>query len=153
MVLPSGLTEEISPDEDLVRFLFSDKHYNKVSIKAAAFVPHHDGTTSISRHGKEPLNRLWQIGTLASAGRTLYGAAFFRAECVGESCEDLHVEANEPPDFHAHIIGWDMDLEPSEPTRKARQIQQALLLASKCGAPFIKAENDIEESPVEVFVA
>ncbi len=37
---------------------------------------------SVSRHGPEPADRLWEIGLAAAGDRRLYGAAIFKARVV-----------------------------------------------------------------------
>lgn len=124
--LPSGLPEAIGAEEDLARFLFSDRHYNTTMVKPAAFLPNPtDRESSISRHGKTPLAALWALGQLAARDRTLHGAALFKLAAVQEA--GLIVEACEPPDRHAAIRGWPWDTD----LHRAKQKEMAAVLASQ----------------------
>lgn len=127
--LPSGLPEIIGENEDLARFLFQSSHFNSTSVKPAAFTPNpKDRESSISRHGKEPLSGLWELGRQAANGRTLYGAALFRPSAV--QAAGLAVESSEPPPHHAAIRGWPWD-ESDPVEQKARQKEKAMVLASQ----------------------
>lgn len=129
--LPSGLPEAIGAEEDLARFLFSDRHYNTTMVKPAAFLPNPDPKqreSSISRHGKMPLEGLWALGFQAAVGRTLHGAAMFKPAAVHDA--GLIVEASEPPDRHAAIRGWPWnDTDPE--LQRAQQKEKAVVLASQ----------------------
>ena len=134
--LPSGLPEQVADNEDLARFLVQSSQYNSTLVKPAAFLPSpKDRETSISRHGAEPLDRLWDIGLAAAGNRTLYGAAIIRARDVTSA--QLIVAADEPPPRHAVIRGWpwiDDDLE----LQKAQQKERAAILASAAGPPVLR---------------
>ena len=68
-MLPSGLPEHIDDDEDLARFLVQSNQFNSTSVKPSAFLPNRqDLETSVSRHGREPLARLWELGLAAAGG-------------------------------------------------------------------------------------
>jgi len=134
--LPSGLPDVIADDEDIARFLTQSNQFNKTMAKPAAFLPNpKDRETSVSRHGREPSERLWQLGLAAARGRTLYGAAIFKASDVREVGLDL--TADEPPLFHAVLTRWPwFDHDPDE--QKAKQKERANHLASAAGAPVLK---------------
>src|SRR5436309_10183371 len=117
-LLPSGLSELVNDDEDLARFLTQRSQFGREIAKPAAFLPSPaDRETSVSRHGPEPGERLWEIGKVATGDRTLYGAAIIKAESV--ALAKLQIISSEPPHRHAAIRGWpwpdDSDL------RKAQQ--------------------------------
>jgi hypothetical protein len=128
MALPSGLSELVAEDEDLARFLTQRSQFSREIAKPAAFLPSPaDRETSVSRHGVEPPEELWQIGRAAAGDRTLYGAAIVKAESVAVA--KLEIVSSEPPPRHAAIRGWpwpdDQDL------RKAQQKARAIVLASR----------------------
>ncbi|HLX60179.1 MAG TPA: hypothetical protein VKX17_02740 [Planctomycetota bacterium] len=125
--LPSGLPEEIADDEDLARFITQSNHYNAIMAKPAAFLPSKERETSVSRHGRDPLERLWQLGTEAANGRNLYGAAIFKAAVIRES--KLEIVSDEPPVRHAVIRGWPVDNDPE--LQKAKQKELAIVLSAK----------------------
>ncbi|MBX3472864.1 MAG: hypothetical protein KF754_00585 [Planctomycetes bacterium] len=97
-------------------------------VKPPAFLPNPDPKqreSSISRHGKTPLEGLWALGFHAAGARTLHGAAMFKPAAVQEA--GLIVEASEPPDRHAAIRGWPWDTD----LHKAKQKEMAAALASQ----------------------
>jgi hypothetical protein len=103
--------------------------------KPALFLPSpRDRETSVSRHGKSPSERLWQIGKEAAGDRPLYGASVFEARAVRAA--GLDVIAEEPPPRHAAIIGWPW-IEDDPDLQKARQKERAALIASAAGEPFL----------------
>lgn len=134
--LPSGLPEQVADDEELARFLVQSNQYNTVMVKPAAFLPSpKDRETSVSRHGANPLDRLWELGTAAAGGRNLHGAAIIRSQVVTEA--QLTVDANEPPPRHAVIRGWPWDAD--DPVlQKAQQKERASILASAAGPPILR---------------
>ena len=134
--LPSGLPDFVADDEDIARFLIQSSHFNTKVAKPAAFLPNpKDRETSVSRHGREPLDRLWQLGLAAAGERNLHGAAIFKAVIVRETGLDL--AAAEPPDFHAVIRGWPW-VEHDPDLQRAQQKERAILLASAAGEPVLR---------------
>ncbi len=135
-MLPSGLPESVADDEDLVRFLTQSNLFKSMVAKPAAFLPNpRDRETSVSRHGRQPEQSLWQLGQEAAGSRNLYGAVFFSARDVRAA--QLEVFADEPPMRHAVISNWPwMDNDPE--LQKARQKELAVLLASAAGAPLLR---------------
>jgi hypothetical protein len=129
-MLGSGLSEIISDDEDLARFLTSSGYFNAQMVKPAAFLPSaRDQETSVFRHGSEPRETLWTIGfEYAAANRTLYGAAIVKTHEVRAAL--LEVTADEPPPRHAIIRGWPYISNDPE-LQKAQQKQMAISIASK----------------------
>lgn len=129
-ILPSGLPDQIAGEEDLTRFLPSSSLFNSLMAKPAAFMPEtKDRETSVFRHGKEPIERLWEIGNQHVAkGRNIHGAAIFKASDV--SAIQLELVADEPPDRHAVIRGWPW-IENDLVLQKARQLELAARLASQ----------------------
>lgn len=134
--LPSGLPEDVGDDEDLPRFLTQSSHFTAAATKPAAFMPAPRGNeTSVSRHGREPLEALWRLGQTAAGERKLYGAAFVKAGQVRTI--NLDVIASEPPPRHAVIRGWPVAAtDPRE--RKAMQLDLAIALASAAGPPLLR---------------
>lgn len=136
VTLPSGLPEQVAEDEDLARFLVQSNQYNTVLVKPAAFLPSpKDRETSISRHGAEPSDRLWEIGLVAAGDRKLHGAAIIRAQHVTSA--QLKVVADEPPPRHAVIRDWPW-IEGDPELQKAKQKEKAAVLASAAGAPILR---------------
>lgn len=135
-MLPSGLPESVADEEDLVRFLTQSNQFNSIMAKPAAFLPNpRDRETSVSRHGRQPEQSLWQIGQEAAGSRNLYGAVFCSARDVRAA--QLEVFADEPPMRHAVISNWPwMDNDPE--LQKARQKELAVLLASAAGVPLLR---------------
>jgi hypothetical protein len=111
----------------LARFLTSSSHFTKKRVKGAAFLPNlKDNETSVSRHGAEPRERLWEIGAAAAKDRTLHGAAILKAKRVREV--GLEIVAKEPPLRHAAIHGWPVS-EHDPDLAKAQQKQMATAIA------------------------
>jgi hypothetical protein len=127
--LPSGLPDLIAGEEDLARFLTQSNQFNASMAKPAAFLPTpKDRETSVSRHGRNPLENLWALGRDAAGSRNLYGAAIFKASTVRNA--QLEVMADEPPPRHAAIRSWPwIDSDPD--LQKAEQKKQAMLIASE----------------------
>lgn len=136
VTLPSGLPDVLADDEDIARFLTQSSQFNTTMVKPAAFLPNpKDRETSVSRHGREPAERLWQIGITAAGERTLHGAALFKAHVVRNA--GLELAADEPPELHAAIRGWPwLDNDPE--LQKGQQKVRAILIASAAGAPMLR---------------
>lgn len=135
-MLPSGLPEDVNDDEDLARFLTQSSQFNKIMVRPAALLPNpKDRETSVSRHGREPSDRLWQIGLAAAGDRKLYGAAIFKAHVIREN--QLEIIADEPPPRHAVIKGWPW-FESDPELQKAKQKELAILIASSAGPPLLR---------------
>ena len=135
-MLTSGLPEVVADDEDLARFLTQSSQYNSVMVKPAAFLPNpKDRETSVSRHGREPLSKLWEMGQVAAGSRTLYGAAILKAHHAKSA--QLEIISDEPPPRHAVIRGWPWN-EDDPDLQRAQQKERAAVLASAAGAPFLK---------------
>jgi hypothetical protein len=135
-LLPSGLPDQVADDEDLARFLVQSSQFNDNLVKPAAFLPNpKDRETSVSRHGTEPKQRLWEIGLTAAGARSLYGAAIVKAQAVRNA--GLDVFPDEPPPRHAVIRRWPW-LEDDRDLQKAKQKERAILLASAAGKPFLR---------------
>lgn len=135
-MLPSGLSDHVDDNESLARFLLQSNQFNAVMVKPAAFLPNpKDRETSVSRHGREPLARLWEIGLAVAGSRKLYGAAIFTAHIVRRA--QLDVVADEPPPRHAVIQGWPW-IESDPELQKARQKELAALVASAAGPPLLR---------------
>ncbi len=135
-MLPSGLAETVADEEDLARFLTQSSHFGTEVVKPAALLPSPKSReTSVSRHGRSPLNVLWAIGLEAAGTRRLYGAAIFKAAAVRAAL--LTVEPKEPPARHAAILGWPwMETDPD--LQRAKQRELALLIVSAAGAPVLR---------------
>jgi len=134
-MLASGLPDTVADDEDLARLLTQSNHFNTQVAKPAAFLPQSSSkNTSLSRHGRAPLDDLKALGTAAAGARKLYGAAMLKAADVRRAA--LAVESSEPPLRHAVVVGWPWnDADPE--LQKAKQKEMALLLCSAAGPPLI----------------
>ena len=134
--LPSGLPDQVLDHEDLARFLVQSNQYNTTMVKPAAFLPSPKSReTSISRHGREPLDRLWNLGAVAAGERKLHGAAIIGTQAVATA--QLNVVADEPPPRHAVIKNWPwIDDDPE--FQKAQQKEKAVILASAAGPPLLR---------------
>jgi len=123
-MLPSGLPDLVGDQEDLARFLTQSSHFNAAMPKPAAFLPSPKSQeTSVSRHGSEPADQLWQIGRAAAGDRPLYGAAIFKA--FNARAAQLDVSSKEPPARHAVVRGWPwIDADPD--LAKAQQKERAV---------------------------
>lgn len=134
-MLPSGLPEVVGDEEDLARFLTHHSLFNTTIVKPAALLPSpRDRETSVSRHGREPIEELRQIGRNAAGTRDLYGAAVFKARVVRVAA--LDVVADEPPPRHAVICGWPWNDSDPE-MQKAQQKEMASVIASSAGPPTL----------------
>jgi hypothetical protein len=134
--LPSGLPDLVANEEDLARFLTQSGQFNDLMARPAAFLPNpKDRETSVSRHGRAPLESLWAIGLVAAGARHLYGAAIFKAQAVRAAL--LEVMADEPPPRHAAIRGWPW-IENDPDLQKAKQKELAALIASAAGEPWLR---------------
>lgn len=131
-MLPSGLPDEVDDDEDLARFLTQRSYFNSSQVKHTAFLPSGAGETSVSRHGAEPSERLWDLGRTAAGPRKLHGAAILKASVVRELA--LTILADEPPSFHAVIRNWPRDSDPD--LEKSKRKELAMVLAGAAGAPL-----------------
>lgn len=134
-MLSSGLPEIVGDDEDLARFLTQSGHFRKHLVRPSAFLPRaNDKETSVSRHGNEPRERLWELGLTAAGSRPLYGAALIKAADV--RAVQLDVVEREPPPRHAGIVGWPWENDPE--LQKARQKELATVIASAAGPPLLR---------------
>lgn len=104
-MLPSGLSEYISDEKPLARFLNSSRLFNAHGlIKQSAFLPR-NGETSVFRQGLDPEEELWAIGEqIVQKDRRVHGVAMLQAADIRMTT--LEVEAHEPPPRHANIIAW-----------------------------------------------
>ena len=99
--------ENISPEESLSRYIFSEKLYAKSPgrVKHAAFMPReNEAKISIYRTSGLEEAKIWDIGKEIAVGRShsVKGRAELMASCVLE--KNLKVEPEEPPEHHANII-------------------------------------------------
>jgi len=137
-LLISGLPEFVSGDEKLARFLTQSSHFSSLMAKPAAFLPSpRDRKTSVSRHGKEPLESLWALGQVAAGERHLHGTVIFKARAV--RAVQLEATADEPPPRHAVISGWPWVEKDSE-LQKAKQKELAVQIASAAGEPLLRVK-------------
>ncbi len=127
-MLPSGLPDIVSGEEDLARFLRSSGHFNTTMVKPAAFAPNpKNQQTSVFRHGDAPLDGLVRLAEeYVALGGTVYGAAICKASSV--RAENLDVVAAEPPPRHADIAGWPFNADPE--LQKAARKERMLRLAA-----------------------
>ena len=133
-MLPSGLPEVVSDEEDIARFLTSRGHFNSTMVRPAAFLPNPvDRKKSVCRHGSEPASDLRGLASeYLPPGTKIYGAGICKADHV--RAVNLDLIASEPPRRHADIVGWPVhDGDPA--LQKAAELELAALIASKCGEP------------------
>lgn len=130
--LPSGLPEQISDDEYLVRFLTQSKWFNTICIKPAAFLPY-KGETSVFRQSPKPAGDLWKIAD-KEALPNVRGAAIIKARDVRES--NLEVFSDEPPLRHAAIRNWPTNDDSA--FQKSQQLDLALRLAEVAGKALLR---------------
>jgi len=127
--LPSGLPCVVDDEESLARFLVHRDQFSASIPKPSAFLPNrNDRETSVFRHGREPLEQLWAIGSAAASGRNIYGAAIIKAHAVRAT--GLTIDADEPPPRHAAIRNWSWN-DADSILQKAQQKEKALVLASQ----------------------
>jgi hypothetical protein len=127
-MLPSGLPDLVSDEEDLARFLTSSRQFNATMVKPSAFLPR-NGKKSVFRHGAEPLDSLIEIARdQISPDQTVHGAAICKAFVVRAA--RLDVVAEEPPPRHADVVGWPTNADPE--SQKAEQMERAAIIAGKC---------------------
>lgn len=133
--LSSGLPDAVGDDEDIARFLTQSNHFTTRQVNPGAFLPGRtDRETSVSRHGRAPLQNLRSLGSAAAGDRRLYGAAMLKGRHVRDAL--LEITPDEPPERHAVIRGWPwVEGDPVE--QKARQKERALILASAAGEPLL----------------
>ncbi len=128
--LPSGLSDVVEDEEDLARYLTSSSLFTAIMVKPSAFLPNpKDGETSVFRHGSEPRDAFWQIGSRYAVGdRRLHGAAIFKTRHVRAA--GLDVTASEPPPRHANVVGWPSSASDPE-LSKAQGKERAALIAQQ----------------------
>jgi hypothetical protein len=136
-LLPSGLPDAILDDEPIARFLTQSSQFSKANVDPGAFLPgKRDRETSVSRHGREPVDALRSLGltVTATSGRKLYGAAVIAGRDVRRA--SLEITADEPPERHAVIRGWPWnDSDPQ--LQKAQQKERALVLSGAAATPVL----------------
>lgn len=93
-----------------------------------------DRSTSVFRHGAEPIDgllRIWEANP--QPGRNLHGIAICKAADVRAA--ELDVVPDEPPPRHANIVGWPWDdADPDE--AKAKQKKLAGTIAQQANVIF-----------------
>ena len=144
--LSSQLPDTIEDGEDIARFLTQSSHFNNQRVNPSAFLPDSSRESSVSRHGRVPIQDLCSLGLVAAGSRKLYGAAMLFARDIRAA--SLEVVPDEPPERHAVVRGWPwMDSDPE--MQKARQKERALELASAAGEPLLFNEGSAwtSESP------
>jgi hypothetical protein len=134
-LLPSGLPDIIQESEPIARFLTQSGHFSKTSVDPSAFLPgRRDKGTSVSRHGREPIETLRVLGLAAAGARKLHGAAIITGRVVRNAA--LEITPDEPPERHAVIRGWPW-AENDPQLQKAQQKERAIKLASAGGKPVL----------------
>lgn len=127
-LLPSGLPDLVADAEDLARFLRSSSQFGSTFVKASAFLPAKNETTSVARHGAEPRGDLWRLAEeFLGADAKVHGAAICTARAIRE--QGIDVVAAEPPPRHANIVGWPVNADPD--LQKAQRKEVALAIAAQ----------------------
>ena len=131
-MLPSGLSEWVTDEEILARFLIQKDHYGTskkspplLVAKSAAFMPNpRHNNTSVFRKGKTDVAELQQIREKVNTReKSLKAIAFVIAGAVRQA--RLQVTPEEGPPAHANIENWPL----SENDPKAQKSEQLLLAA------------------------
>lgn len=139
MALVSGLPERVGDGEEIARFLTQRGHFKQQQVSPSAFLPSSQSReTSVSRHGRDPLEALLSLGLAAAGARNLYGAALLKAGAIRAA--SLEIVADEPPERHAVIRRWPW-LDNDAREQRALQLQHALMLASAAGEPVLFNEG------------
>jgi hypothetical protein len=117
----------VSPEENLTRYIFSDRHFKRVKgvVEYAAFMPDPRGETSVFRTSNLDAAAIWEIGDriVASTRKRLVLA---RADLVARFVFEASLRVAPAPishRLHANIIGWSSD--------RSKQKLVALKLADK----------------------
>lgn len=122
--LPSGLPEIVGDHEPVARFVGQSNKFNSLGAKPAAFLPPSNGQTSVGRHGATPLDSLMALAVSFLGEAKVYGAAVVGTRQVRDT--GLAVTPEEPPDRHANLHGWpvnvDRDMERAERLVIAQQL-------------------------------
>ena len=118
---------EISPEENLARYVLYNRHIRKAdnTVKADAFIPHPYVDLSVTRHSGLDESNIWAIGAdvAQKQGKTLYGRADIQTSEINKAALEVISDPDEGNPNHANVIGW--------PTEKAAQKNIALEIASK----------------------
>ena len=106
-----NLPNEISPRENLSRFLISKKQFSKTKnlVKPSAFLPPKNLHLSVFRTENLPNKTIWEIGlhkvvNRMNPPRTFYARADFLA-AIAISLQ-LQIVSDNKPIRHANIVGW-----------------------------------------------
>lgn len=127
MNLPSGLPDLVEGKEPLARFLTQSSHFSSNGVKKDAFLPNpKDGELSVFRVAELKPDEIEKLGRTRLP--KLYGVAQLAAGDVQET--GLRVEAAEPPDRHANIVGWSWNAHDRE-FGKAARMEKAIILAQR----------------------
>jgi hypothetical protein len=121
------LSNDVSPDEPLARYLFSRNHYSpeKKRVRHQAFMPKDDNLeVSVFRIIGLTDIRIWKIGETIvheSGHPSLKGRADILTLVV--QGRNLAVTPDKNPPRHANIVGW--------PEDKSKRLQVAIELAER----------------------
>lgn len=119
-----GQARHVADEEILGRFLIQSNYFSIEGryVRAAAYLPAPDGTTSVFRVIGMDDKTIWALGERRVArprSRTLYGRAELRAGAVRSL--GLSIDPNNVPPRHADIRDW----PPSKAERKSLAQQLA----------------------------
>lgn len=119
---------DISPRENISRYIFNKRHYNQQNVKQAAFIPPRNLALSIYRVDGLTSDQIWAIGeeyVVPKRGLPILARADLNVEDIKSSSQVSINPKPTPHPRHADIIGW-----PSEKSEQ-KLIASELALASE----------------------
>ena len=124
--LQSGLPLAVGDHERLARFIPSSGWFAKTTgrVKHQAFLPAADHETSVARSTGLPEHRLWQLGEEYLRGKHFYGAAVVPAAIIRRNM--LEAVPQEPPLFHANVLGWPVESDPELQKARRKAIAESI---------------------------
>ena len=135
-----SLVDNISPQEDLTRYLLSKNNFipSKKRVKSSAFLPPQNLKLSVFRIKDLSDENIWKIGTDKVANRinppkTLHARADFMADVA--ISKGLQIIPDKRPIRHANIVGW--------PEEKPKRKEIALELAANAHLEINPFKNPI----------
>ena len=136
-----NLNNRVEDDERVTRYIFnrgeigrnSQPHY----VKGRAFEPRSDQLeTSVWRTSSYSESEIWEEGKRQHATRPQNKHFFGRADLKATAIRKLDLDAipDEPPKWHALIVGW--------PTEKEYWMSKAQLLAAEAAFQYNPEHQD-----------
>jgi len=135
-----SLVDNISPQEDLTRYLLSSNQFSPSNkrVKSSAFLPPQNLKLSVFRIKDLSNVNIWKIGTDKVANRinppkTLHARADFVADVA--ISKGLQIIPDKRPIRHANIVGW--------PEEKPKRKEIALELAANARLKINPFKNPV----------